>query len=184
MSELKDLALKNIGRNVLYFQKFEGMLKLLLSQNNFRSPMAKIDESLEARKTKFENLSLGILTKEYFKSISKNGEDMYDYPEDIDEPWISFSFSIEHGEDILAQQKAAFKFLVNERNRLIHQMLIKFDPDSFESCEALLNELEKQHIMIGKEYKKLQSILKGFYEARKKLLTEFISENNNSKNNK
>jgi hypothetical protein len=48
MSKLKEIALRKIGRNVVNFQKIEGMLKLLLSQSNFKSPISKITETLNS----------------------------------------------------------------------------------------------------------------------------------------
>ena len=62
-------------------------------------------------------------------------------------------------------------------------MLVKFDPDSVESCKTLILELDKQNGMIQREYKNLQVMLKSFYEARKKLFKESISEPDNSNSN-
>lgn len=176
MSELKELALRNIGRNVVNFQKIEGMLKLLLSHSNFQSPISKFPETLEERKKSFEKQSFGKLTKEYFKSFGKSMEHIHEYPEIREEPWVSFTFKIENEDGYLPEQKAAFSFLVSERNRLIHQMLGKFDPDSAESCKTLISDLDKQNEMIQREYKNLQVMLKAFFEARKELFKEFIPE--------
>ena len=77
MCELKELALRNIGRNVVNFQKIEGMLKLLLSQSNFQSPISKFSETLEERKKIIEKKSLGTLAKEHFKSFGKSMEHIH-----------------------------------------------------------------------------------------------------------
>jgi hypothetical protein len=176
MSELKEMALRKIGRNIVNFQKIEGMLKLLVSHSNFKSPVSKIAETLEERKKNFKKQSFGNLTKEYFKSFAKSVEHAHEVPEDWNESWISLSFKIENEDGSLPQQKAAFSLLVSERNKLIHQMLIGFDPDSTESCNALILDLDKQNEMIQREYTNLQTLLKTFYEARKELLKEYIQE--------
>lgn len=176
MSELKELALRNIGRNVVNFQKIEGMLKMLLSHSNFRSPVSKVQETIESRQKEFERQSLGNLTKEYFKSFGKSMEHVHAVPEVRDEPWISLSFTIDNEEGHLPLQKAAISFLVSERNRLIHQMLVRFNPESEESCRALIHELDEQNEMVKREYSNLQATLKAVYEARNELLMRFVPE--------
>lgn len=120
--------------------------------------------------------SFGSLTNEYFKSFAKSVEHINEVPDDRNEAWISFSLKFESEDSSLRQQKAAFSFLVSERNRLIHQMLVGFDPDSADSCNALIVDLDKQNEMIQREYSNLQILLKTFYEARKELFQEFIQE--------
>ena len=80
-------------------------------------------------------------------------EHIHEFPENRDEPWISLSLKVENEDGHLTEQKAAFSFLVSERNRLIHKMLVKFDPDSAESCKTLILELDKQNEMIQMAYK-------------------------------
>ena len=176
MSELHDLVLRKIGRNVLNFQKIEGMLKFLVIHSNFKSPVSKIAETLKERKKNFEKQSLGSMAREYFKSFSTNMDHIHEYPEDRDEPWCSFSFTINSEDGDLSQEKAAFSFLISERNRLIHQMLTGYNPDSIESCNALILELDKQHELIDTHYKSVRASLKNLFEANKKLLEEYIQE--------
>jgi len=169
---MKEIALRKIGRNVVNFQKIEAMLKVFVSQTNFASPITQIAEILERRKQSVQKQSLGNLTKDYFKSFSSSMEHIHKYPEDRTEAWVSLSFKIENEEGTLPQQKAALNFLVSERNRLIHQMLADFDPESKESCHALITDLDKQNVIIKREYKNLQNLLKALYEAKKELLME------------
>lgn len=181
MSESKELAFRKIGRNVVHFQKFEGMLKFLLSQSNFQCPVSKLHEILQQREKNFEQQSLGNLVKEYSRVFRKNDDRIRDFPKDRDEPWFSFYFSIENEEELLNEQKSALSFLVSERNRLIHQMLIKFEPDSVSSCNALIIELDKQNAMIKREFQGLQEFLRTLLNARDHLLNE-LSQNSKNLN--
>jgi len=173
MCELKEIALRKIGRNVVNFQKIEAMLKYFVGQSNFKGPINKIAEILEDRKKYVQKQSLGNLTKDYFKSFSSSMDDIHKYPDDRNEAWVSLSIQIENEDGTLPQQKAAFNFLVSERNRLIHKMLAGFDAESTDSCNALIMELDKQDEMIQREYINLQHLLKAFHEAKKELLKEF-----------
>ena len=100
-------------------------------------------------------------------------EHIHKYPDDRNEAWASFSIQIENEDGTLPQQKAAFNFLVSERNRLIHQMLAGFDAESTDSCNDLIMELDKQDEMIQREYINLQHQLKALHEGIKVLFKEF-----------
>jgi len=172
MNDPKEIALQKIGRNVVNFQKIEAMLKVFVSENNFKAPINKLEETLEERKQRFEKQSLGKLTEEYFKSFASM-ESIHNYPDERSEAWMSLSVQIENEDGTLPQQKDAINFLVSERNRLIHQMLAEFNPASTDSCNDLIMELDKQDEMIQREYKNLQYLLKAFHEAKKELFKEF-----------
>ncbi|RBP52998.1 hypothetical protein [Arenicella xantha] len=176
VDDLKELALRKIGRNVLNFQKIEGMLKQFVGASNFQSPVSKVSETLVQRKMSIENKTMGVLAKEYFKSFDRSVEDIHKYPEGRDEPWVSLSFKIDNEDSSLAQQKAAFSFLVSERNRLIHHMLMGFDAASDPSCRALIIELDKQDEMIQREHRNLYTLLKVFDEASAVLVSELTQE--------
>lgn len=171
MTELKEIALQKIGRNVVNFQKIEGMLKLLISHNNFKAPISKISEALEERKKTVKKKPFGKLANEYYQLLSSTKNHIHEVPNDRNEAWVSFSFQMET-EDGLPQHKAAFSFLVSERNRLIHQMLISFNPDSTDSCKLLIQELDEQNKMIQREYKNIQTLLLSIEAAKKELLTD------------
>ena len=173
MDDLKDIALRKIGRNVVNFQKIEAMLKIFVSQTNFAGPITEIAEILERRKQSVQKKSLGKLTKDYFKSFSSNMEHIHKYPEDRSQAWVSLSFQIENQDGTLPQQRVAFNYLVSERNRLIHQMLADFDPGSNESCNALITELDKQNEMIQREYINLQNLLRALHEGKNELFNGF-----------
>jgi hypothetical protein len=170
MSTHKKKALQKIGRNVVNLSKIEGMLKLILISSNYQSPISKISETLEARKKRFKTKTLGQLAREYFKVFDNDMEHIHQYPEDRKEKYASLSFSIESEDGTLPEQKRAFKFLVSERNRLIHHMLIEFNHESKQSCLKLINELDEQNEMIQREYKNLQTLIGTINQAIKQLV--------------
>lgn len=180
MSELKDIVLQKIGRNVVNFQRIEGMLKYILSTTNFKGSIKGLSSVLDRKKQENFQKTLGTLTKDYFKLFNSK-EDMHEYPSDRKEQWISFSLKIENEEGTLPQQKAEIEFLVSERNRLIHQMLINFNPDCEESCKSLIEELDKQNEMILREYKYFQSLCESVHTAKKLLAKDLLKNTNNKK---
>ena len=176
MSSLKEKALQKIGRNVVNLSKIEGMLKLILINSNYQYPINKISETLEARKKSFKTKTLGQLIKEYFKIFDNDMEHMHQYPEDRDEAWGSMSLSIENEEGTLPDQKRSIEFLVSERNRLVHYMLVKFNPESKQDCIELINELDEQNEMIQREYKNIQTLMGTLKEGLIKLDKSHINQ--------
>ena len=77
--------------------------------------------------------------------------------------------------------------IVEERNRLIHTDLLKFHPNSLDSCKEISERLDAQHEKILPEFEALQSILSSFQEGRLRI-AEYIQSDaftrdfNNAKN--
>jgi len=165
---------------VVNLSKIEGMLKLLLSRSNFQSPISQLAETLEERKVSFETKTLGQLANEYFK-LKNSKEHIHEYPEDRKEPWFSFSFEVGNEEGKLPELETAFKLLVSERNRLVHEMLVSYNPDSEESCHALISELDEMNKMIQREYKNLQTTLYSLDEGMKHIFSEQLKTLSNQK---
>lgn len=174
MSEIRELAFRNIGRNVVHFQKMEGVLKTLLQYSNFSCPVIKMQETLDSRKKSFEKQSMGNLAKELYRLTGNRNENAQVVPEEIDEVWISMSFGIEGEQVFSKQQKAAISFLVSERNKLIHQLLPNFDLESEESCKELIVKLDEKNELIKSQYKNLHSLLGAVQSGNEQLMNAFI----------
>lgn len=166
MSDLSDSVLRKIGRNVYNLQKIEGMLKFFLSRVNFQGPISQLAKTLESKRKRYEKMTLGQVVNEYLETYNLDVEPIHQHPENIEKGWLSFSFDTEINAGHLPELQKDIKFMVTERNRLIHEMLIAFNPDSIESCEALIIDLDKQNEKTMVEFKgiqdKLQLIDDGF----------------------
>ena len=173
--KLKEEVLRKIGRNVVNFQKIEAMLKQLIVNSSFKGPVREIKARLEDKKNSIDRYSMGTLTREYFKMFPYESEDFHDYPEEREESWMSLSVSIENKDGSIPKHKKAISFMVSERNRLIHQMLVNFDPDSIDSCQKLIVELDEQNQIISREYTNIQSLGKALSEAKKQLFSDMYA---------
>jgi hypothetical protein len=175
-SEIKDEALRKIGRNVVNFQKIEGMLKLLLSRREFRGPISEFESKLDKQRQEVEHDSLGKLAKNYFEYMCSESEIETDWSS-LEKTHFGMSFRIIAEKETLPVQREDFQCMVSERNRLIHQMLVGFNPDSIESCRDLIAELDKQNETIMRHYKNLQNALLAFQEGMNQLAKN-VSEDN------
>jgi hypothetical protein len=157
IEELRDLTLQKIGRNVVHFQKMEAMLKFLLTFSDLHSPIDGIESQIAQRIALFEKTSMGRLVEKGVDAL---------YPEAItssqpltSESTCSVSISLEGGKDAARMWRSAMMAVVKERNRLIHQMLAGFDPQSAESCDRLCRELDAQRESILQSYANLESLV-------------------------
>ncbi len=140
----------------------EGMLKKLVT---LQGATVSIDdqETFHRRAAAIAKKPLGHLVSEFLRSAysSESSSDPIEEPECL--TTISLSFTLdpemekEHGESLSS--------VVNERNALIHQMLISFDPNSASSREMLARKLDEQLERVRPEYQLLDSLLAGIKES-------------------
>jgi hypothetical protein len=174
-SEIADEVLRKIGRNVVNFQKMEGMLNVLVAGANISGPIDEIKSILEKKKKSTNKMPMGKLSDEFIKAIYSES-DLEEPPQDSNKTWISFSFRVENGEKLIHELRKTHRFIVSERNRLIHKMLINFDASSTEICEQLISDLDDQAERLRPEYDNLRGLLKNFFEGRKELGKAMLSE--------
>jgi hypothetical protein len=165
----RNTTLQKIGRNVVNLAKMEAMLKELLRFCDFTSTAEFLSKNAAARIKKVARMPMGALVDEAPKSLffenareAKETRDMFD-------PTFSFAFSIEGSKEMVETWHAEMKFVVEERNTLIHRALARFDPNSLESCEALSAQLDEQRARMLRPCQWLESTVLAYREAVKEV---------------
>ena len=79
-AEFADEALRKIGRNVVNFQKMEGMLKVLVAGAGFSGPI-EIKSIVEKKRKSTDKKPMGQLSDEFIKSIY-SASDIEESPQD------------------------------------------------------------------------------------------------------
>lgn len=152
----KDEVLRKIGRNVVILQKLEGMLKkLVLLQGATIS--ADETERLRARAEAIAKRPLGHVVSEFLREAYPSPDSEESQPAVETRGGFSLSFTLDPnlGED----HKSTLSSVVSERNELIHQMLLSFDPNSQSSCRSLGDQLDAQLARVEPEYRFMQGLL-------------------------
>jgi hypothetical protein len=144
-TDIRNEALQKIGRNVVKVQKLEAALKTLVIGSDVRGYASDFAERHGKRIKDISRRPMGRLVDDFFNSIHSDIQRAPESPEKLDEAWMSFTLRISTSKEAKQEQKAALSLLVRERNILIHERLAAFDPDSGESCEALIQFLDEQH---------------------------------------
>lgn len=187
LEDVRNEVLRKIGRNVLNFQKMEGMLKLLNTHASIAGNIEDIELIRQQQSKSVSRHTMGRLVQAFVESVysGQAAEEMES--ENGGRPSISFSFTIEGEADLAAEREKALLSIVEERNRLVHTDLLQFRPNSIDSCNEMSERLDAQNEKILPEFEALQSILRTFQEGRLRLAEyiesdAFTREFDNAKN--
>ena len=175
LDRARDIAFRGIGRNVVAFQKMEAMLKFLIANHKIQGLPEQLMEIKERNRREVDRQTMGSLVDRLFRSVvvdtsTEPGES------DAPEGAASVTFSVELDAESHDETRDAFRLLVHERNRLIHQMLVSFNPNSLDSCQAISDAMGDQRARLKPHLDNLKSIVKAISEGQKELLNLIDSE--------
>ncbi len=151
----------------------EGMLKLFNTHANISGNVEDLESVRRKRSDSVSRHTMGRLAQAFVQTVYSNQTDSYIESEKDGKSFISFSFAVEGDANLASEREKALLSIVEERNQLIHTDLIRFNPNSLDSCNEMCRRLDTQNERILPEYEMLQSILRSFQEGRTKI-AEYI----------
>ena len=170
IKELQDVAFRKIGRNLVNFQKLELALKFIIVRSDLRGYASEAAKVLRDKEKVVDRKALGWLVQDFFKTVYSS-HSFDDGPADErNEAWMSISLRIESNENSIRDRKRQLRELVKERNLLVHRLLINFDPDSVESCENLIQQLDEQVDRLIPHYQSLMGIIGNMQRAQHEIM--------------
>jgi hypothetical protein len=180
IEQARNEAFLKIGRNVVNFQKLEGLLKALVKSSWFQGKASEIEALVKKRNASIDMQSMGMLVGSLFENVlvqppQEEVSETAD-PEDSSEPWMSFKFVIELEKQASQELERAFSDIVEERNRLIHQLLATTDFHSVESCDQLCSQLDEQSEKLKPKFEMLQSFLRSKVAMQSQVANHIQSE--------
>jgi hypothetical protein len=170
-AELRDEALRKIGRNIVNLQRMERALKSLIVRSNIEGFASELAEAYVKKSATTERRSLGLLVQEFIDSMHVTGTRPTESHDQLTQPWLSTSFAIESDEATIEERRAALSRIVEDRNNLVHKVLARFDPDSAESCQSLIATLDEQNERLEPHYRFVAGVLSQLHSLQKELLT-------------
>ncbi|MGB7923540.1 MAG: hypothetical protein WCF57_09880 [Pyrinomonadaceae bacterium] len=168
--DLRDEALRKIGRNIVNLQKMERALKLLVILSDLKGYISELNGVYKKRLADVERLTMGPLANNVIDILYSAADSNAKGPDDLKEVWVAFGFRIEGGMDQKKATKKALSLVVKERNRLVHKMLGEFDSASAESCRSLIDLLDQQQERITPHFDRIMGWLRFLSEGQMKLL--------------
>lgn len=168
--ELRDEALRKIGRNIVNLQKMERALKLLVVLSEWNGSISELKEAFQNRLADVERNSMGTLANSAIDTLFSAADSIPDSPVDSKEAWVAFGFRIKGGIDRKKAERKALFLVVKERNRLVHTMLAEFDSKSVEGCRAMIDSLDQQQERIAPHCERIMGWMRSLREGQTKLL--------------
>jgi hypothetical protein len=159
LDSLKDEVLKKIGRNMLLFQQMEHQLKYLLSNNKLSGSVSDIEVRKAKRNELIHKQTMGSLVGQLVDEVYSNTHEEAEFPVDIEEPHLAFSFKMEMNPADLEAKKKTLATIVDSRNDLIHHMLPRLIENTMECWTAALHYLEGQHEKLLPEITSFKNII-------------------------
>jgi hypothetical protein len=168
--DLRDEALRKIGRNIVNLQKLERALKLLVIQSDFKGYISELKEAYQKRLAHVERLTMGEVANNAIDILYSAADPGDAAPDNLKEAWVAFGVRIEGGRGQKKAARKALSLVVSERNRLVHRMLGEFDSASVEDCRALIALLDQQQERIAPHFERIMGWLRTLHEGHMKFL--------------
>ena len=176
IKELRDVAFRTIGRNLVNFQQLERALKFIIVRSDLTGYASQAAKVLRDKEKVVDRKALGWLVKDFFKSVYSNHSANDGPADERDEAWMSISLRIESSKNSIRDRKRQLRELVKERNLLVHRLLANFDPDSIESCEKLIRLLDEQVDRLKPHYESLMDIIGNMGASQQVILKQLEAE--------
>ena len=170
VKELRDVAFRKIGRNLVNFQQFERALKLIIVRSDLRGYASEAAKILRDKDKDIDRKPLGWLVKNFFDTLYSNHSSQDGQAHERDEAWMSISLRIKSNKESIRHRRRQLRELVEERNLLVHRLWPDFDPESTESCEKLIRLLDEQVDRLEPHYESLRDILGNMHAAQQEIL--------------
>jgi hypothetical protein len=160
-------ALRKLGRNIVNFSKIEGLFKYLLARSQLEGTGTTISAQLSENQVRLKKQTLGSLVDEFNKKFFRDASQSEPLP-DFSDAEISWSLKVTYdNSDFFKLQKRAFKRIVTERNKLIHQDLARFDTNSIEDCRNLITVLDEQNLRLLAQLEELMKLIENIRKSLK-----------------
>ena len=169
---LRDELFRRVGRNLLNFQRIEGMLKLLVVNCSLSGPIKELASIKESHANKVSQSTMGTLAgrllNEFLADIG-DSDAAFNSEEDlaVTEIWVSTKVTIEMDAASRASLGDDIRALVEERNQLVHNFYSRWDGATVESTRTALDHLEAQRERLTPAFEHLRDITRNTAEVMK-----------------
>lgn len=167
--ELKNEVLRKIGRNVVLYQQYEVMLKLLVSHGEISGYVCDLQDVKKKQTAMVMKQTLGQVTGKFLNDTHGDFEESNKELAELEEKkmHMTFSFRIQTDQDYFEKRKDILAKIVTERNELIHQLPLNFNLNSLEGLTEAEQYLDSQRENLLPEFENIRGHLKALDELKK-----------------
>lgn len=168
-----DEVLRRVGRNVVLFQQVEQLLKFLNAHSTAHGPASKLAARVEAQVAAVHKSTMGDLAGKLVSGVLEP-QDEHQTPDQIDEPWVGFRFSVGVDAEFVDRHDQEMRALVDARNDLIHHFPPRWQAAVDGDAEGALTYLDAQRAETVRMSERLQNWARSLALGRK-LLADFMA---------
>lgn len=172
----RDEVLRKIGRNLVNFQKIEQLLKGVILSSRMSGYVSELENYHKQKSEEIHTQTMGTLVKQFLDNIYLGDSESTTSDNQITEPYLSFTLSFSTDAAYIESNRETLKSLVDERNHLVHHLLLKLDLLSIESCLEMGSFLDEQRERQKEEHEHLRSLQKNISEAWAELSAFYASD--------
>lgn len=158
-----------LGKNIIMFQRLEGLLKFLISRSHIESGHNTYKLDIEKAENKVSKQTMGNLCNQFIDSIFE--EKLHS-----EKSSFTFSFHIDVSEDFIEKREANLKKINTERNSLIHDIYGNYDLNSIKGRTELVNKLLDLEKLMDDEFKIMETIVEMIISSSKEFLEHIRNE--------
>lgn len=163
---------RKIGRNLLLLQKMEHLLKHLVLHSKISGPIDQINDIHKQTKDKLQTQSMGVVLSQYLEQNKPTSNQVMEDSKikgDSGQTLIEVEYNYTNYTDLeYDEKKSILNKILEERNDLVHHMILNFDESSIHSCREIEIKLDEQRDSLLPELKDLQSKVKILHEVQQK----------------
>ena len=116
-NQLREIAFRKIGRNLVNLQRFERMLKLIIVRSNVQGYASELARVHQERTKETSHKTLGSLVREFLTTVYATDDPVTGEPADeLNESWMSHAFRIQSKADLISKRESDLREVVEERN--------------------------------------------------------------------
>lgn len=165
--------LRRVGRNVVNFQQVEYLLKHLNAHAALHAPASELASQLEKQIASVHRSTMGELAGRMVSNVLQQQAEQQS-PDEIDEPWFGFRFTVETDTEFVDRHDKEMRTLVDARNDLIHHFLPRWQAAVDGDADSALTYLDAQLNDTLRMKDRLENWARTMDTARKQM-AEFFS---------
>ncbi len=168
-----DEVLRRVGRNLVIFQQVEQLLKILALHSTFTVTARELPARRERAAASVRRKTMGVLAGKVANGVLRDGGEQ-ELPEDVDEAWLGFRFSINTDAAFVDRHDREMQALVNARNDLVHDFLPRMQSAVDGDMERVLANLDAQRAEALRMVERLHAWVR-MLQALQKQFAEFLA---------
>ena len=156
---------RKIGRNLLLIQKLEYQLKYIVLHSNVSGHPSELNDIKKTREENLSKMSMGQVLNQYLDHVNPSKENNQEIPSSNNDIHMTIEYSYDISKEKFEEKEKLLLDIRNERNDLVHHLILDYDEKSIDSLKNIEHKLDEQKNRILPELKNLHNMIQAISKA-------------------